>query len=75
MGGAMEVLRARTKKGLEEKTREWARTMKDIGLEEWGSSVVVEHETIRSVVNAYAEGRIELEPPHPTAAKAPSLQL
>ncbi len=25
MGGTMEVLRARTKKGLEEKTREWTR--------------------------------------------------
>lgn len=29
-------------------------------MEEWGTSVVVEHETIRAVVEAYAEGRIEL---------------
>jgi len=34
MGGAMQVLRARTKKGLEEKAREWTRNMKDIGLED-----------------------------------------
>ena len=27
MGGAMEVLRARTKKELQEKTREWVRSM------------------------------------------------
>ena len=34
-------------------------------MEEWGTSASVEHETIRAVVEAYAEGRIELEPPSP----------
>ena len=34
MAGAMEVLRARTKKGLEEKTGEWTRNMKDSGLDD-----------------------------------------
>jgi ParB-like chromosome segregation protein Spo0J len=29
-------------------------------LAEWGSNVAVEHETVRAVVQAYAEGRIEL---------------
>ena len=32
-------------------------------MEEWGTSASVEHETIRAVVEAYAEGRIALEPP------------
>ncbi len=32
-------------------------------MEEWGTSAVVEHETVRAVVEAYAEGRIELPPP------------
>ena len=32
-------------------------------MEEWGTSASVEHETIRAVVEAYAEGRIELESP------------
>lgn len=36
-------------------------------MEEWGSSVIVEHETIRAVVEAYAEGRIELAQPGPMA--------
>src|SRR5215831_3215299 len=30
-------------------------------MEEWGTSAQVEHETVRAVVEAYAEGRIELE--------------
>ena len=29
-------------------------------MEEWGTSAIVEHETIRAVVEAYAEGKIEL---------------
>lgn len=32
-------------------------------MEEWGSSAAVEHETVRAVVKAYADGRIELEQP------------
>lgn len=32
-------------------------------MEEWGSSVAVEHETIRAVVQAYAEGKIVLSQP------------
>ena len=38
--------------------------------EEWGTSVVVEHETIRAVVEAYAEGLIELPRPDPRATKS-----
>lgn len=36
-------------------------------MEEWGTSAAVEHETVRAVVEAYAEGRIEL--PEPTAQR------
>jgi hypothetical protein len=32
-------------------------------MEEWGTSAAVEHETVRAVVEAYAEGRIELALP------------
>jgi len=32
-------------------------------LEEWGTSAAVEHETVRAVVEAYAEGRIDLPRP------------
>jgi len=34
-------------------------------MEEWGTSASVEQETIRAVVEAYAEGKIELSRPHP----------
>lgn len=34
-------------------------------MEEWGTSAPVEHETVRAVVEAYAEGRIELSRPGP----------
>jgi hypothetical protein len=34
---------------------------------EWGNTVSVEHETIRAVVMAFAEGKVKLEPPHPAA--------
>lgn len=37
--------------------------MADENLREWGSSVTVDQETIRAVVLAYAEGKIELERP------------
>jgi hypothetical protein len=36
-------------------------------MEEWGSSAAVEHETVRAVVEAYAEDLIELETPDPSA--------
>jgi hypothetical protein len=32
-------------------------------MEEWGTCASVEHETIRAVVEAYAEGKVELEAP------------
>lgn len=32
-------------------------------MEEWGTSAAVEHETVRAVVEAYGEGRIDLPPP------------
>ena len=32
-------------------------------MEEWGTSAVVEHETIRAVVEAYAEGKVDLAAP------------
>ena len=32
-------------------------------LEEWGTSAAIEHETVRAVVEAYAEGKIELPKP------------
>jgi hypothetical protein len=32
-------------------------------MEEWGTSAAVEHETVRAVVEAYSEGRIELPAP------------
>lgn len=38
-------------------------------MEEWGTSASVEHETIRAVVEAYAEGLIHLPAPHPSTAK------
>lgn len=38
-------------------------------MEEWGTSAAVEHETVRAVVEAYAEGRIELSPPDRSATK------
>lgn len=38
-------------------------------MEEWGTSAAVEHETVRAVVEAYAEGRIELPPPAKSVAK------
>ena len=38
-------------------------------MEEWGSSVVVEHETIRAVVQAYAEGKIVLNLPGEKTAR------
>jgi protein gp37 len=37
--------------------------MANENMEEWGSDVVAEHESIRAVVVAYAEGKIELEQP------------
>jgi nitrogen regulatory protein PII len=41
-------------------------------MEEWGTSAAIEHETIRAVVEAYAEGQIELSPP---SAKTNASQL
>ena len=38
-------------------------------MEEWGGSVAAEHETIRSVVEAYAAGLIDLPAPSPTTSK------
>ncbi len=32
-------------------------------MEEWGTSASAEHETIRAVVEAFADGKIELDPP------------
>jgi ParB-like nuclease domain len=32
-------------------------------MEEWGTSAAIEHETVRAVVEAYAEGKIELPAP------------
>lgn len=32
-------------------------------MEEWGTSAAVEHETVRAVVEAYAEGRVDLPSP------------
>lgn len=37
-------------------------------MEEWGTSAAVEHETVRAVVEAYGEGKIELPPVAPDAA-------
>jgi hypothetical protein len=45
--------------------------MANENMNEWGSSATVEHETIRAVVHAYAEGRIELAVP---GAKTPQLR-
>ena len=36
-------------------------------MEEWGSSAVIEHETIKAVVQAYADGKIELPAVEPKA--------
>ncbi len=36
-------------------------------MEEWGSSAIVEHETVRAVVEAYGAGLIELPAPGPMA--------
>lgn len=36
-------------------------------MEEWGTSAFIEQETVRAVVEAYAEGRIELPPVSPRA--------
>lgn len=41
-------------------------------MEEWGTSAAVEHETVRAVVEAYAEGRINLPVPGQPARYAPS---
>ena len=38
-------------------------------MEEWGTSAAVEHETVRAVVEAYAEGRIELAKPSGTKSQ------
>lgn len=46
--------------------------MANENMEEWGSSALVEHETIRAVVEAYAAGQIELEQP---AASLPKAQI
>jgi len=40
-------------------------------MDEWGTSAAVEHETVRAVVEAYAEGQIELPRPRP---KTPRLR-
>jgi len=39
-------------------------------MEEWGSSAMVEHETIRAVVEAYAAGQIELRRPASSLPRA-----
>lgn len=39
-------------------------------MEEWGTSAAVEHETIRAVVEAYGDGKIELPQPDPGASPA-----
>jgi hypothetical protein len=39
------------------------RMMADENMQEWGSNSIIEQETIRSVVLAYAAGKIELEKP------------
>lgn len=41
-------------------------------MEEWGTSAAVEHETVRAVVEAYAEGKIDL--PRPVAS-IPATQI
>ena len=38
-------------------------------MEEWGTAASVEHETIRAVVEAYAEGRINLPSPNERSKK------
>ena len=46
-------------------------------LEEWGTSAAIEQETVRAVIEAYAAGQIELEPPPPRSQVryAPSFSL
>jgi hypothetical protein len=43
------------------------RIMANENMEEWGSRAIVEIETVYAVVQAYAEGRIELRKPHEKA--------
>lgn len=38
-------------------------------MEEWGTSAAVEHETVRAVIEAYGEGRIDLPSPGAKASK------
>lgn len=38
-------------------------------MEEWGTSAAIEHETVRAVVEAYAAGRIQLDPPAPDTSR------
>ncbi len=38
-------------------------------MEEWGTSAAIEHETVRAVVEAYADGKIELPQPEPTTPR------
>lgn len=37
--------------------------MANENMEQWGNVAAIEHETLRSVVQAYAEGKIQLSPP------------
>jgi hypothetical protein len=44
-------------------------------MEEWGTSAWVEQETIRAVVLAYAEGKINLPPVSKTGNNTPRLDM
>ena len=39
-------------------------------MEEWGTTASVEHETIRAVIEAYSDGKIELPAPDPSTSKS-----
>src|SRR5262249_46957427 len=46
-----------------------ARILATENMEEWGHSSSIEQETVRSIIEGYAEGKIELPPP-PAKARA-----
>jgi hypothetical protein len=54
-----------------------ARIMAHENMEEWGHSTVIEQETLRAIVVAYAEGRIELPKPkhHQSLRHAPQFTV
>jgi hypothetical protein len=50
---------------------EMLRMMADENMEEWQTNSIIEQETIRAVVQAYAEGKIELEKPAALESDSP----